>query len=59
MGNGGGRWGQPGKEQRKPAESWDSVLNVDGKLLKNFRQRCNVISFQFLNVLSGHYMETR
>ena len=59
MGKRGGRSGQPGKEHREPAESWDSVLNVDQKLLKNFRQRCNVISFQFLNVISGCCMETK
>ena len=59
MGKGGGGSGQPGEEHREPAGTWDSVLSVDEKSLKSLKQRCNMTSFQFLNVLSGHRTEAR
>lgn len=59
MGKGGGGSGQPGEEHREAAGTWDFVLSVDEKSPKSFKQRCNVTSFQFLNVLSGYRMEAR
>lgn len=46
-----------GKNTENPPRTWDFVLNVNGKLLKSSKQICNVTSFQFLDVLSGHCVE--
>lgn len=45
------------KNTENPARTWDVVLNVNGKLWKSSKRKCNVIRFQFLYALTGHCME--